>query len=75
MKNVTLTYRIPIPESWTSWLQGISVWGEATNVFTLTRYTGADPEFSNGNGVLYQGIDAGNIAHSRHFTLGLKINL
>lgn len=75
LKNVTLTYRIPIPESWTSWLQGISVWGEATNVFTLTRYTGADPEFSNGNGVLYQGIDAGNIAHSRHFTLGLKINL
>jgi len=27
------------------------------------------------NAVLYQGIDAGNVALGRTFTLGLKINL
>lgn len=75
MKNVRLTYQVPIPESWTSWLQGFSVWGEAQNVFTLTKYTGNDPEFSIGNSVMYQGIDCGNIAQSRAFVLGLKINL
>ena len=75
MKNVRLTYQVPIPESWTSWLQGFSVWGEAQNVFTLTEYTGNDPEFSIGNSVMYQGIDCGNIAQSRAFVLGLKINL
>lgn len=75
LKNVRMTYRIPVPESWTSWLQSMSVWGEAQNVFTLTRYTGNDPEFSIGNSVMYQGIDCGNLAQSRAFVLGLKINL
>lgn len=75
LKNVRLTYQIPVPESWTSWLQGISVWGEAQNVFTLTKYKGNDPEFSVGNSVMVQGIDAGNFAQCRTFVLGLKINL
>ena len=75
LKNIRLTYQVPIPESWTSWLQGFSVWGEAQNLFTLTKYTGNDPEFSIGNSVMYQGIDCGNIAQSRAFVLGLKINL
>lgn len=75
LKNVRMSYRIPVPESWTSWLQSMSVWGEAQNVFTLTRYTGNDPEFSIGNSVMYQGIDCGNLAQSRAFVVGLKINL
>ena len=74
LKTINLAYRIPIPTSW-SWLQGITVWAEARNVFTLTRYKGADPEFSIANGALYQGIDAGNLAQSRQFLLGVKINL
>ena len=75
LKTLHLNYQIPIPESWTSWLQGLSVWGEIQNLFTLTKYTGSDPEFSIGNGVLYQGIDCGNIAQGRTFSLGVKINL
>ena len=75
LKNVRMSYRIPVPESWTSWLQSMSVWGEAQNVFTLTRYTGNDPDFSIGNSVMYQGIDCGNLAQSRAFVVGLKINL
>jgi hypothetical protein len=72
---VRLTYEIPLPETWSRWLQNLSVWGEAQNVFTLTRYTGNDPEFSIGNSVMYQGIDCGNIAQSRAFVLGMRINL
>jgi hypothetical protein len=36
---------------------------------------GADPEVSAGNGVLYQGIDAGYLSSGRSFHLGVKINL
>jgi hypothetical protein len=75
LKTVKLTYRVPVPESWTSWLQGFSVWAEGQNLFTVTKYLGSDPEFSLGNGVLYQGIDAGMLAHSRSVMVGLKINL
>lgn len=57
------------------WLQGLTVWAQATNLFTITKYLGSDPEFSVGNNALYQGVDCGNLAQSRAFTLGLKINL
>jgi hypothetical protein len=75
MKNVKLTYQVPFPEAWQSWLQGISVWAEGSNLFTLTRYTGSDPEFSASNNQLYQGIDCGNIVQGRIFSMGVKINL
>ena len=75
MKSVKLTYQVPLPESWQSWLQGISVWAEGRNLFTLTKYTGNDPEFSISNNQLYQGIDCGNIAQGRILSMGVKINL
>jgi TonB-linked SusC/RagA family outer membrane protein len=75
LKSVMLSYQIPIPESWQSWLQGISVWAEGRNLFTLTKYKGNDPEFSVSNHQLYQGIDCGNIVQGRVFSMGVKINL
>ena len=75
LKTLSITYQIPIPESWQTWLQGLSVWGEAHNLFTITKYTGLDPEFSAGNSIYYQGVDRGSLAQSRAFTIGLKINL
>lgn len=74
LKTVNVTYRVPVPGSWT-WLQGLTVWAEAQNLFTLTKYLGSDPEFSAGNSVMYQGIDCGNLALGRSFTFGVKINL
>ena len=74
LKTVSLTYQVPIPGSWT-WLQGLTVWAEAQNLLTFTKYLGSDPEFSVANSVLYQGIDCGNIAQGRAFIAGVKINL
>ena len=72
LKTLRLTYKVPVEYSW---LQGLSVWAEANNLVTISRYLGSDPEFSVSNSVLYQGIDAGNVAIGRSFTMGLKINL
>jgi TonB-linked SusC/RagA family outer membrane protein len=74
LKSVNLSYRLPIPGSWT-WLQGLTVWAEAQNLFTLTKYLGNDPELSIGSSVYYQGIDCGNLAAGRSFIAGIKINL
>ncbi len=72
LKTLALSYRVPVNSSW---LQGLTVTAEAVNLFTLTKYLGSDPEFSIANSVMYQGIDCGNVAQGRAFTLGLKINL
>lgn len=71
-KNVTLSYRIPVANSY---LQGITIWAAANNLFTLSKYLGTDPEVTCGNGVLMQGIDAGYLSSGRSFHLGVKINL
>ena len=72
LKTLRLTYKVPVS---LSWLQGLAIWGEASNLFTVTHYLGSDPEFSASNAVLYQGIDAGNVAMGRSFTFGMRINL
>lgn len=74
LKTVNLSYKVPIPGTWT-WLQGLTIWAEAQNLLTFTKYTGCDPEFSIGSGVLYQGIDNGSLAQGRSFLAGVKINL
>ena len=74
LKNINLSYKVPVPAS-SSWLQGLTIWAEVQNLFTISRYKGSDPEFSAANGVLYQGIDTGNIALSRALLFGVRINL
>ena len=72
LKSITLSYELPINNTF---IHGLTFWGQANNVFTVTKYLGADPEFSLGNSVLEQGIDRGLLANSRNFMFGIKINL
>ena len=72
LRNVTLSYELPVNSVW---LQGITVWATANNLFTLTNYLGSDPEVWAGNSVLYQGIDRGLTAQGRSVLMGIKINL
>lgn len=72
LKNVTVSYRFPVQNEY---IKGLTVWGSANNLFTVSKYLGADPEVSCGNSVLVQGIDAGFLTSGRSFHLGVKINL
>lgn len=72
LKNVTLSYKVPVQNQY---IQGITVWAAANDLFTLTKYLGADPEVSCSGNVLFQGIDAGYLSIGRSFHLGVKINL
>ena len=72
LKNVRLTYKVPYSNSW---LLGLKVWGEANNLFTITKYLGTDPEMSCRNSSLYQGIDTGMLPRGRSFNFGVTINL
>ncbi|MDL2222621.1 SusC/RagA family TonB-linked outer membrane protein [Bacteroidales bacterium OttesenSCG-928-M11] len=72
LKSLTLAYELPFN---LTFLQGVTVWASANNLFTVTKYLGSDPEFSVSNSVLYQGIDAGLTAQGRSYFIGVKINL
>ena len=73
LANVTLAWHLPLQSQY---LQGITVWGSAQNLFTITRYLGSDPDYAmTGYGILSQGIDRGVLAAGRSFCFGVNINL
>ena len=72
LKQVMLSYQVPIKNNF---IRGINVRASANNLLTLTKYLGLDPEFSAGNSIYYQGVDAGLLPLSRSFFLGIKVDL
>ena len=72
LSNITLSYAIPITSTY---LQGITLWAGANNLFTITRYLGSDPDCGVSGSALLQGIDRGLLASGRSVSLGVKINL
>ena len=72
LSNVTINYSLPISNTY---IQGITVWGAAYNLFTLTHYLGSNPDCSMSSNILYQGIDCGLLGTGRSFAMGVKINL
>ena len=72
LSNVTLSWHLPIQSTY---LQGITIWGSAQNLFTVTRYLGSDPSCALSSNILSQGIDRGLLGTGRSFSLGVNINL
>lgn len=72
LKTLTLSYDVPVKSSF---LEGLRVWASADNLLTFTNYLGLDPEFSAGNSVYMQGVDAGLVPQTRTYTIGIKLNL
>jgi TonB-linked SusC/RagA family outer membrane protein len=72
LSSVTLSYHLPIQSTY---LQGITIWGNAQNLFTLTHYLGSNPDCVLGSSILSQGIDRGLLSAGRSFSLGVNINL
>jgi TonB-linked SusC/RagA family outer membrane protein len=52
-------------------IEGIRLYLNASNVFTITSYTGADPELAGSN--ISRGVDYGLYPHTRTFGGGLDI--
>lgn len=72
LSSVTLSYYLPIQSTY---LQGITIWGNASNLFTITKYLGSNPDCTIAGGILTQGIDRGLLSAGRSFSVGLNINL
>jgi hypothetical protein len=76
MRNITLGYTIP-SQRLASIINGsfktIRLYVAAQNLFTITNYTGYDPEVGGSNFVFARGIDVGQVPQSRTFLAGLQL--
>ncbi|MEO9022954.1 MAG: TonB-dependent receptor [Ginsengibacter sp.] len=75
LKNVTLNYNFPSSFTDRLKLNNLKVFVGVTNLITLTKYTGFDPEVSSFTGNDAQlGSDYNNYPSSRTFSLGLNVS-
>ncbi len=72
LKNIYLSYRIP--EQFLVF-KNAEFYISATNIFTLDKYLGYDPEFAFSHLQIHQGIDYGLAPQPRQFIAGIKIGL
>jgi hypothetical protein len=72
LKTITLSYDVPINNSF---FKNIDIYLTGTNLITLTKYEGFDPEFSVGGSPLEQGIDYGLVPQYKSILFGVKLGL
>lgn len=72
LKELKVSYQLPLN---IPFIHGVGVWASASNLWTLTRYLGVDPEVSYGTSPLTQGVDYGILSGGRTFQFGIKLNL
>jgi len=71
LKNLTIGYTIPAAVTNRIKLKNVRVYATGNNVFTITKYTGFDPEV----GMDTYGMDSGRYPQARSFIFGLNIGL
>ncbi len=73
LQNLTFAYNLPTGFTKKLGLRNIRVYYSAYNLFTLTPYTGMDPEVDSGNALL-SGFDTIGYPHSTTHTFGVTLS-
>ncbi len=73
LKNVSLGYTIPSRQLRKAGISSMRVYVSADNIWTLTNYSGPDPEVSTRNSVLTPGFDWSAYPRAYGFTAGVNI--
>ena len=71
LRNLTLGYSLPKAVTNKMKIGGLRVYATSNNLFTITNYSGFDPEIGMDN----NGLDVGRYPQARSFLLGLSLNL
>lgn len=72
--NITLGYNFPKTSIAKVGLKGLRVYVTAQNPFTITKYSGYNPEVSTNSNALTPGIDYGAYPTNKSLAFGLNIN-
>ena len=80
IKNITLTYSLPKQYCKKLYLSDLKLSANVQNVYTLTGYTGYDPEVGSqngqygytGQGMLMYGVDTGRVPSPRTVIFGIE---
>lgn len=72
MKNLTIGYTLPTSLTSRAKIDRLRFYFQATNLFTITKYTGLDPEIIGGDDGF--GVDEGIFPTVKQFLFGINLN-
>jgi TonB-linked SusC/RagA family outer membrane protein len=72
-KNILLGYTFKPSLLQKTGIESCRVYVQAANLFTITKYSGLDPEINGSKGVTEFGIDEGSYPNTRQFLVGLNV--
>ena len=72
LQTMEIGYEIPIPVNQV--IQKAKVYINGQNLWTITKYTGADPDFNSNDGSFSRGYDNGSFPNPRTISLGVEVN-
>jgi TonB-linked SusC/RagA family outer membrane protein len=72
LQAMEIGYQIPIPTN--SVVEKAKVFVNGQNLWTITKYTGADPDFNSNDGLRSRGYDGGSFPNPRTISLGVEVN-
>lgn len=74
LRTITLGYSVPKAIVERVRINSFRVYAQVLNAFTLTKYTGYDPEISaNGNGNGNPSVDRNSVPQARSFNVGVNV--
>ena len=71
MKYIGITYNLPTTLTQKLGLSRAQITISGQNLITITKYTGLDPEFSNGS-IFEKGYDFGAFPNLKMYSVGLN---
>lgn len=73
LKNVSLAYNVPLQKLGINWCNQFKVYVSAQNIWTLTKYSGMDPEVNSWGGNINIGLDYLTYPNVKTVTFGARI--
>ena len=74
LKNITLGYTFPKQLVKPLSIEGLRLYATATNLLTITNYTGYDPEVTSVDNSVTAGTDSGAYPSAKTFNFGIIVN-
>ena len=73
LKNIQIGYTLPAKTSFNIYMSKLRLYIGVQNAFTITKYTGYDPEVSS-NALFARGVDSNSYPNARIYTAGLNVS-
>jgi len=74
LKNLQIGYSVPPKLLKKAYITRMRFYVQGSNIFTITKYKGFDPEIGSSAGPARFGVDYGNYPQFRTFTFGMNLN-